>query len=122
MYKTVIFFLSDSGTPDLIPHQEYVRLVRADLSMPKYARQQVRIADWYIKMDGDRPIEVENETYGFLHFDTSGHVAWRGEAPADAAMEERSLPKNSKAQAWLPTSTERATLYEIVFQSKFLPE
>jgi hypothetical protein len=137
MYKTVIFFLPESGLPDLIPHQEYVGLVRGDASTPKYAKQQVRIADWYIKMDGNQPIEVENETYSLLNFDEAGRVAWPSESARSnasnrlasslaphtmqahgATKEGNLLHKNNESLTWLPTLEERTTLHEIVFQSK----
>lgn len=119
MYKTIIFILPKSGSPDLIPHQEYVHLVRGDASAPKYAKQQVRIADWYVKMDGNRPVEIENETYGLLNFDATGHVTWPSEAAHGATMAGNPLPENSEAHVWLPTLEEKATLHEMVFQSKF---
>lgn len=126
MYKTVIFFLSDSGNPDFVPHQAYVRLVRGDELTPKYARQQIRVADWYIKMDGDSPIEIENETYSFLNFDAAGHVAWPHDASLgsdgnradESAREEAHRYKNPEGLAWQPTLEERGRLYAMVFGAR----
>lgn len=129
MYKSVIFFLSESGTPELIPHDKYVHLARGDESSLRYSGQQVRVADWFVKMDGNLPVEIENETYSFLNFDKTGHVAWPREAPRsdaidrlapsfdnnrnqvdDIAQESAHLYKKPEELTWLPTTEERAKL------------
>lgn len=126
MYKTVIFFLDNGpGTPEWISHDEYVRLVRGEKPVPTYSGRQVRVADWYVRMDGDRPVEIENETYSFLNFDRTGHVAWPSEGPGsrqsqagDGAREGNHLHGNAKELAWAPTPEERAMLHAMVFVSR----
>lgn len=46
MYRTLIFFLLDAGPIEPIERSEYVRLLRGDIRLRKYANQTVRVADW----------------------------------------------------------------------------
>jgi hypothetical protein len=110
MYKTIIFFMNGPGTPERIPRDDYVGVARGEKLLPQYAGQQVRVADWYVRMDGERPAGIENETYSFLDFDATGHAAWPGKA--------EHLDVKPKEPAWSPTPEQRAVLQSLVFSTR----
>lgn len=128
MLRTYLFFLPDSGELEPVPQDDYVRLVRGEQRVPKYAGRKIRVADWYVKVAQGIPAEVENETYTFLEFDQAGRVALHGlpgdEACAwprgreDTAADEPAGQGNLPAEGrWLPTGAEREQIRNVIFTS-----
>lgn len=105
MFRTVIFFLAGPAGIRLIPHDDYVRMVRGDQAAPAYAGQTVRVADWYLKVADGHPVAVANETYSFLAFDGAGYVLPPSSRPGGPADED--MP-------WLPSAAERARMASLL--------
>lgn len=34
----------------------------------------MRLADWYVRLDGNRPVSIVNEWYGWVRFDAEGRL------------------------------------------------
>jgi hypothetical protein len=123
MHKTFIFFLPDPGAVSMIPHQEYVRVVRGEQPMPGFMGRKIRVADWYVSMADAQPVRVENETYSYLRFDERGYVVWLCDTDRSDAYRALvsatgpSRPNDAKELAWQPTHEEKARLHEMVFQA-----
>lgn len=72
-YRSYVFLLEVEGVQPL-DHALYVALARGERSLPHLAGRSMRLADWYVKLDGGRPVAVANEWYGWVRFDAAGHL------------------------------------------------
>jgi hypothetical protein len=136
MRQSYIFFLFDDGQIQLIPQPTYVALLRGELAMQKYAGKRVRIADLYTSLQDGVPVEIENETYGFLFFDETGHAVAHGRnftldenhdfyqvayhspySNIDCDPQVRNVRESIGDDfSWLPTDEERETLRQLIFE------
>lgn len=102
MYRTFIFFLTQSGEIHPILHARYIAVIRREEAMLPFAGQRVRLADWYVAMQDDSAVAVENETYGFLEFDVQGYAC-------PVCDSHPAQPK-----FWQPTETERQNMMRLL--------
>lgn len=72
-HRSFQFVLSDTEVYPL-EHKFYVELVRGRSTFTEFAGQTLRLADWYLRMQDDRPQEVVNETYSWLVLDEAGRA------------------------------------------------
>jgi hypothetical protein len=86
-HKSYQFFLA--GT-DVLPimHDCYVDLIEGRAIASDFAGQTLRLADWYVRMEDDRPQQVVNETYSWLVIDEFG----RADLHAARAIKASPLP------------------------------
>lgn len=135
-HRSFIFFIPPDGQPQAISRETYIKLVRKEVSLQEYANQNIRVADFYVRLHDEAPCEVENETYSFLYFDDAGqadphdHKCFsleENKAFYDAALSSshEEIGKDPKVQqirqklgddlAWLPSEEERQSLLSGVF-------
>lgn len=62
-YASYAFLLDEAGDVHPLPHQIYVALVRGEAAVPRFAGRTLRLAEWYVRLHGDEPAAVVNETY-----------------------------------------------------------
>lgn len=96
------FLLDDAGGIHPLPHGVYVALVRGEAAVPQFAGQTLRLAEWYLRLHGDEPAAVVNETYALLSIDRDGRADWHA-TPAprpgtDAASDNPALPSAAERQ------------------------
>lgn len=82
-YASYVFLLDEAGGVHAVPHSLYVALARHEAAAPTLAGQTLRVADWYLRLQGGEPEVVVNETYSVVHVDAQGRVESVA-APADA--------------------------------------
>jgi hypothetical protein len=100
-HASYVFLLDAQGRVHPLPHTLYVALVRGLATAPQFACQQLRLAEWYVRLSKGEPETVVNEHYGMLAFDSEGRIDW-----------EKSLPETHDA---LPSREERENLYAALF-------
>ncbi|MEC4722256.1 hypothetical protein RY831_24130 [Noviherbaspirillum sp. CPCC 100848] len=135
MRQSIIFFVSETAGVRQIVHQAYVELVRGERSVPEYAGQTVRVADWYVETCDGGLGKIDNETYSMFEFDRDGHINWpkcrHGIAANHAfyaavmASQEMDSGEDSTIQqlraelgedfTWFPDKEERASMEALVF-------
>jgi len=76
MHTSLIFFVLPYEGIRPVCRRSYVQLLRGEQPMTEYANQTIRIADWYVALDDEGQLRVDNETYSILAFDSSGQVDW----------------------------------------------
>ncbi|MEP6587913.1 MAG: HAD-IC family P-type ATPase, partial [Polaromonas sp.] len=85
-HQTRLFLLDDNGWVAPLAHERYVALVRHQASESEFAGRSLMLVDWYLRLAGQRPQAVVNETCSWLVFDAAGrldpHAAHAIEAPA----------------------------------------
>jgi hypothetical protein len=86
-HKSYLFFMTDA---DVLPilHDCYADLVSGKAISSEFAGQSLRLADWYVRMDDDRPQQVVNESYSWLILDEFG----RADLHAAQAIKASPLP------------------------------
>ncbi|MEJ5992371.1 hypothetical protein WG902_20385 [Ramlibacter sp. PS3R-8] len=111
-HASFVFLIDSIGAVHPLPHSLYVALARGEAASPALAGQTFRAADWYVRMEGSNPKEVVNEWYGWVQFDTTGHLDPTGEPP----LTERAAsgPSNVDSSAF-PTEKERASMHSALF-------
>jgi len=72
-HKSYQFYLTDKGVLPIL-HDCYVELVSGKAISTEFAKQTIRLADWYVRMQDDVPQQVVNETYSWLVFDEFGRL------------------------------------------------
>lgn len=72
-FRSYVFLLEAEGVQPL-DHALYVALTRGEQSLPQLAGRSMRLADWYVKLDGGKPVAVANEWYGWVRFDATGRL------------------------------------------------
>lgn len=75
-HETRLFLLTgEDALP--IDHDRYVALAEGKATAPEFVGCRLRLADWYVRMEGAAPGEVVNETYGWLVFNAEGRLDLR---------------------------------------------
>lgn len=140
--KSYIFFLPESGEILFISQPAYVALVRGEITMHEYAGRRMRVADLYVVLQENTPVEVENETYSFLYFDDAGRAhAHHGSfsleqnrafyraalgsqySDIDCDPEIRKVREGMGDEfSWLPTDREREEMHFMIFDADLNPE
>lgn len=72
-FRSYVFLLETEGVQPL-DHALYVALARHERALPHLAGRSMRLADWYVKLEGGRPVSVANEWCGWVRFDTGGRL------------------------------------------------
>lgn len=70
-YCSYVFLLTATGVHQL-PHEAYVALGRGEAVCPQFAGMSMRLADWHVRLEHGRPIDVVQEWYGWVWFDSAG--------------------------------------------------
>jgi hypothetical protein len=99
-HASYVFLLDEAGGVHAVPHALYVALARHEATAPMLAGQTLRLADWYVRLQGGEPKTVVNETYSVVQVDARGQVE-SVPAPADAG--------------W-PTAAERQRMHALLFE------
>jgi len=86
-HKTYLFYLADEGVLP-VPHDCYISLVEGESVACEFFNKTLRLADWYVRVEKDKPVEVVNESYSWLVFDQHGRL----DLHAAHAIEDSSLP------------------------------
>lgn len=73
-HGSYVFLLDEEQHIHPLPHGVYVALVRGEAAAPEFAGRTMRVADWYVRLVNDEPVEVINETYGTIVFDAAGRA------------------------------------------------
>ncbi len=102
-HASYVFLLDEGGDVHPVPHALYVALARGQASEPSLAARTLRLADWYVRLEGGEPDTVVNETYSRLRLDAQGWVDLAA-TPATAAPDADS-----------PTLAERERIYALLF-------
>ena len=115
-HASYVFLLDKSSGVHPVPHALYLALARGEATAEALAGQTLRLADWYVRLQGGAPDTVVNESYGLVRFDAHGrvdaaHAASATQTPA-AALENA---------AW-PTAVERDRMRELLFGEAPSPE
>lgn len=113
-HASYVFLLDDAGIVHPLPHALYVALVRGQAQAPQFAGRILRLAEWYVRLERGEPVQVVNETYGFLAFDEDGRVDWARTPGANGLRRE--LPR-ARAEDALPLPQEREALMAALFAS-----
>ncbi len=111
-HVSYVFVLGNDGVVHPLPHTLYVALARGDAAAPDWAGVTVRLADWYVRMKGDRPGALVSESYTFMSFDAAGRVDW----PLTPSPHPRrpGVPLVTQDQAH-PTARQREQMTRFVF-------
>lgn len=112
MHRTLIFFFPESGVPEAVAQQDYVRLLRHEAARPDFSGQTLRVADWYVHTEASHPPRIENETYSFLRFNQAGEVE-KAVAPVNNTLSSGASYR--VATTWQPSPQELAMLDRIAF-------
>ncbi|MBE0550428.1 MAG: hypothetical protein IH627_22760 [Rubrivivax sp.] len=99
-HASYVFLLGADGDVHPVPHALYVALVRHEASAPTLAGRTLRLADWYVRLQGGEPAAIVNESYGVARVDAGGQVEWVEAAP----------------EAGWPTAAERECMQQLLFQ------
>jgi hypothetical protein len=134
MHHSIIFFVTEQKGIRCIAHQDYVLLVRNQRPMPEYAKQAVRVADWYVRTSEAGPAIVDNETYSIFSFDEQGLLNWsrcrqgvkanhalykaldqarKSDSDKDKTV-ERLRAEMGEQFTWLPDAEEVAAMYRLL--------
>ncbi len=108
-HASYVFLLDEGGEVHPVPHALYVALARGDATVEAMAGQTLRLADWYVRLKGDAPETVVNETYSLVHFDAQGRVE-----PAFVTHSAGMLTASHENAAW-PTAEERGKMRGLLF-------
>lgn len=73
-HASYVFLLDAAGGVHSVPHELYVAMARGLASLPAFAGQDLRLADWYVQLKNGVPDTVVNESYSQLRFDAEGYV------------------------------------------------
>ena len=115
-HASYVFLLDESSGVHPVPHALYVALARGEATAQAMAGQTLRLADWYVLMQGGAPATVVNETYSLVRFDAGGRVE-PARAPAAAQTPAAALEN----PAW-PTVSERERMQALLFGEDRSPD
>ncbi|MBD9667409.1 hypothetical protein IB278_25845 [Variovorax sp. VRV01] len=104
-HASYVFLLDEAGDVHAVPHALYVALARHEAAAPAWAGRNLRLADWYVRLEDGEPDAIVNETYGLVRVDAQGRLASMA-APADAG--------------W-PTAKERERMHAMLFEAADCP-
>ena len=108
-HASYVFLLDESSGVHAVPHAVYVALARGEATIDAMALQTLRLADWYVRLKGDAPEVVVNETYSLVRFDAQGRVD-----PAHSPIAAQTPAAALQNAAW-PTAAERGRMRELLF-------
>jgi hypothetical protein len=111
-YASYVFLLGEDGSSHAVPHALYVALVRRQATAPAWAGHTLRLADWYVRLQGGEPDTVVNETYHLVRFDAQGQVDWTA---TPAARPHRPRVEAVAEDAAWPTATEHSRMRSLLF-------
>ncbi len=125
-YASYVFLLDDAEGVHAVTHGLYVALTRGEVTLAPLAGQTLRLADWYVRLNGAAPDTVINETYSLLHFDAQGRID-PAHTPMDTpthtpAIAQTQPPSSGHAEvgpatenaAW-PNALERERMRDLLF-------
>jgi len=98
-HASYVFLLDEAGGVHAVAHALYVALARHEATAPMLAGRTLRLADWYVRLQGGEPQTVVNETYSVVQVDALGQFE-SVLAPAEAG--------------W-PTPAERQRMLALLF-------
>jgi hypothetical protein len=100
-HASYVFLLDETGGVHAVAHALVVALARHEATAPMLAGQTLRLADWYVRLQGGEPQTVVSETYSVVQVDAQGRVE-TVIAPADAG--------------W-PTPEQRQRMHALLFET-----
>lgn len=105
----MFFLLDEGGEVHPVPHALYVALARGDATAEAMAGQTLRLADWYVRLKGDAPDAVVNETYTKFRLDAQGRVDH-----ANVRSNALTPPNTLENPDW-PSAAERSRMRALLF-------
>ena len=115
-HASYVFLLDEGSGVHPVPHALYVALARGEATAESMAGQNLRWADWYVRLKDGTPNTVVNETYSMLRFDSLGRV---DPAPAPTAAQTSAAALDNAA--W-PSVAERGQMLELLFGKAGSPD
>ena len=115
-HASYVFLLDESSGVHAIPHALYVALARGEATLAAMAGQNLRLADWFVRLKGGAPDVVVNETYSLVRFDAQGRVD-----PAHAPSAAQTQGAAVENAAW-PSAAERRQMRELLFSDAQTPD
>lgn len=115
-HASYVFLLDESSGVHAIPHALYVALARGEATLAAMAGQNLRLADWFVRLKGGAPDVVVNETYSLVRFDAQGRVD-----PAHAPSAAQTQGAAVENAAW-PSAAERGQMRELLFSDAQTPD
>ena len=103
-HASYVFLLDESGSVQALPHALYLALVRHEASALLLAGQELRLADWYVRLKDGQPEAVINETYQLLRVDAQGRFE-SAAAPADSDWPTPVERKRMRAMLFEPEAS-----------------
>jgi hypothetical protein len=91
-HKPYLFLLTESHEVKPLAYERFAALAHGELAALELAERRVRLADWYVRMEGPAPGEVVNEAYQWLVFDAKGRM----DLHAAHAIEGTPLPSEAE--------------------------
>lgn len=73
-HRSFLFLLEGQGIVSPVDLALYRPLASRQTALPRLAGSKVRLADWYVEMDGARPVRRVSEWYGWIAFDDEGRL------------------------------------------------
>jgi len=111
-HASYIFLLDEWGEVHPLPHTLYVALVRDEATAPDFAGKTLRLAEWYVRIEGEEPESVVNETYCLIAFDAKGRADL---SKTPSVHPHRPDSPAAPKQAALPTAAERERIRAQLF-------
>lgn len=108
-HASYVFLLDEGGEVHPVPHALYVALARGDATAEAMAGQTLRLADWYVRLKGDAPDAVVNETYTKFRLDAQGRVDH-----ANVRSNALTPPNTLENPDW-PSAAERSRMRALLF-------
>lgn len=108
-HASYVFLLDEGGEVHPVPHALYVALAHGDATVETMAGQTLRSTDWYVRLRGDAPDAVANETYTMFQFDAQGRVEH-----ANVSNAALTPPNTLENPAW-PSAAERSQMRALLF-------
>jgi hypothetical protein len=102
-HKTFLFYLTDAGVLP-VGHDSYIQLVEGKSVDGEFSGQRIRLADWYVRLEGDIPEQAVNETYSWVVFNQQGRMELHAAQAVEASP--------------LPTEQERAQIEKLLFTAR----
>lgn len=103
-HASYVFLLDGSSNVQALPHALYLALARREASAPLLAGQELRLADWYVRLKDGEPEAVINETYQVLRVDALGHFESTA-APADPGWPTPAERQRMRAMLFEPEAS-----------------
>ena len=114
-HASFVFLLDGTGGVHPLPHGLYVELAKGEATAPEFAGQQMRVADWYVRLEGGTPVALVNENHALMKFDAEGRVDW---AATPSFHPHRDSAVLASESASLPSPQERERMQELIFGAR----